>query len=65
MMLTTVFTVMPLVWGYIDPASGSLATQLLLAALVSGGFLLRNFLLRPFSWFRVRRSADQTGSSES
>ncbi len=65
MVLSTWFTLFPLVWGYIDPASGSLATQLILAALVSAGFMLRNALTRPFSWFRLRRQSDESNGSES
>lgn len=47
-------------FAYIDPASGSLAIQFLIAAAVSAGFVMRNYVLAPFFWmarmFRGRRS---------
>lgn len=31
-------------WGYLDPGSGSVALQILLAGLLSAGFCLRSWL---------------------
>jgi hypothetical protein len=42
-----------LVWGYLDPGSGSLALQILLAGLLSAGFCLR-------SWVRQLKEAFTT-----
>jgi hypothetical protein len=36
--------------AYVDPASGSLAIQFLIAALLSGGLIFRRILFRPIAW---------------
>jgi len=50
--------------GYIDPSSGSLAMQVLIAAVLSAGVVLRHYLLRPVAWVlrftrAHRRSQDE------
>ncbi len=40
-------------WGYLDPGSGSVALQILLAGLLSAGFCLR-------SWVRQLKAAFTT-----
>jgi hypothetical protein len=36
--------------GYIDPSSGSLAVQFLIAAVLSAGVVLRNYIFWPVAW---------------
>jgi len=43
-------------WGYLDPGSGSVALQILLAGLLSAGFCLR-------SWIRQLKDAFTTKQS--
>jgi len=47
--------------GYIDPGSGSVLFQVLLAALVGGIFYLRNFILRFFRYLRTFFSRKSNG----
>jgi len=42
-------------WGYLDPGSGSVALQILLAGLLSAGFCLR-------SWFRQLKESFTTNN---
>jgi hypothetical protein len=48
------------VLGYIDPQSGSLAVQFLIAAALSAGVVLRNYLFWPVTW-ALRRFRDSAG----
>ena len=41
---------LPAVFGYIDAASGSLAVQFLIAAAVSAGIVMRQYVLAPVLW---------------
>jgi hypothetical protein len=41
---------MPSCFAYIDPSSGSLALQVLIAALLSAGVVLRNYVFWPVAW---------------
>jgi hypothetical protein len=36
--------------AYIDPSSGSLAVQFLIAAVLSAGVVLRNYVFWPVAW---------------
>jgi len=40
----------PTTLAYIDPSSGSLAMQVLLATVCGAGIALRQYLLGPFVW---------------
>lgn len=41
-------------WAYIDPGSGSMAYQVLLAGLLAAGFLFRKAWARTRKWFESR-----------
>lgn len=41
--------------AYIDPGTGAIAVQMLLAIVLSAGLFLRRLLAEPFSLFRRRR----------
>ncbi len=43
------------VFAYLDPASGSMLVQALLAALVAAGIAFRRFLFAPILWIKKRR----------
>jgi len=49
--------------AYLDPGSGSFLFQLLIASLLGGLFLLKNFWKRSISFFRRSSSAKQTTPS--
>jgi hypothetical protein len=36
--------------SYIDPSSGSIAAQFLIAAVLSAGVMLRNYVFWPVAW---------------
>jgi hypothetical protein len=44
--------------GYVDPQSGSLAIQFLIAAIVSAGIVMRHYVFWPVTWI-VRRFRGQ------
>lgn len=48
--------------AYIDPSSGSLAVQFLIAALLSAGFVFRQYALRPLVWM-TRLLRGRSGNS--
>ncbi len=52
--------------AYIDPSSGSLAVQLLIAAVLSAGVVLRNYVFWPVAWamrlLRGSRGAPDDGA---
>lgn len=41
-------------WAYIDPGSGSMAYQVLLAGILAAGFLFRRSWARVRTWLRLR-----------
>ncbi len=43
------------VLGYLDPASGSMLVQALLAGIVAAGIAFRRFLFAPILWIKKRR----------
>jgi len=43
------------VFGYLDPASGSMLVQAILAGLVAAGIAFRRFLFAPILWMKKRR----------
>ncbi len=47
----------PDILAYIDPGSGSLLLQFLIAGLVGGGVFFRNQLVGMVSWIRSRASS--------
>jgi hypothetical protein len=49
--------------AYIDPSSGSLAAQFLIAAVLSAGVLLRNYVLWPVVW-ATRLLRGQRGAAD-
>ena len=49
--------------AYIDPSSGSLAVQFLIAAVLSAGVVLRNYVFWPVAW-AMRLLRGQRGVSD-
>jgi hypothetical protein len=49
--------------AYIDPSSGSLAVQFLIAAVLSAGVVLRNYVFWPVAW-AMRLLRGRRGASE-
>jgi len=43
---------MPLILGYIDPGTGSLLLQFVLAAVIGGAVYSRNQILRVIMWLK-------------
>jgi hypothetical protein len=49
--------------AYIDPSSGSLAVQFLIAAVLSAGVVLRNYVFWPVAW-AMRLVRGQRGAAD-
>ena len=47
----------PAILAYIDPASGSIVFQVVIAALLSAGVMFRHALLAPLAFLRQKRPA--------
>jgi hypothetical protein len=45
------------VLAYIDPGTGSIVLQVVIAGMLTGGVLLRRYLFAPLAWFRGRGAA--------
>lgn len=45
--------------GYLDPGSGAIILQVVLAALASLAFYFRTILLRPWAWFSRRQETPE------
>jgi hypothetical protein len=50
--------------AYLDPGSGSFILQLLLAALVGGGFILKTYWKKIIGFFRKDSSREKSGEEE-
>ena len=51
--------------AYIDPGTGSIVLQMILAAIAGGVFFFRNAVARFFSLFRKSDTADKAANGES
>jgi hypothetical protein len=55
-LLSTSLHSLPLSWGYLDPGSGSMLLQVLLAGLLSSSFFVKSWIrqIRDGAWLKNR-----------
>ena len=55
-LLGSTFETAPLIWAYLDPGTGSMMLQVLLAGVLSGSFFLKSWIrqVRDGAWNKKR-----------